>query len=418
MEKEQNILFSIIVPVYNISAYVRKCIESIVNQTYQNLDIILVDDGSTDDSGDICDEYSEKDSRIRVIHKTNGGLVSARKAGINIAKGEYSLYVDGDDWIENDYIELVSMHISDQPDAIISMGHTKDYPGKRIIKFTDGKDIEYRLYSGSEISEFVIENFISQNKFYSSVIPATIWSYVCKSRILKFCQNEVDDHITMGEDVACSIRVILNCESVYLLDSYKYHYVQRENSIVKEDDGSNIKKSRFLFFSYESAVDEFSKKYDKNKLKKKLLFHIINSFLLKSFDLLQQLSADYLFPYPEIKSNSRIFIYGIGTYGQRIIKALQNCDKGIEIAGLSDGRWEDYKNSGIFINNQNYEVISPERISDVKFDYLVIAVIRYNMRISIKKKLLEKGIAQSKIAEINTDLFTRENLDYIFNCLV
>ena len=102
MEKEQNILFSIIVPIFNVSAYVRKCIESIVNQTYQNLDIILVDDGSTDDSGVICDEYAEKDSRIRVIHKTNGGLVSARKAGINIAKGEYSLYVDGDDWIEND----------------------------------------------------------------------------------------------------------------------------------------------------------------------------------------------------------------------------------------------------------------------------------------------------------------------------
>lgn len=113
-----------------------------------------------------------------------------------------------------------------------------------------------------------------------------------------------------------------------------------------------------------------------------------------------------------------MFIYGIGTYGLEIIKTLCHGDKGIEIAGLSDGRWEDYKNSGIFINNQKYEIISPERIKDIKFDYLIIAVTKYNMRISIKKNLLEKGIVQSKIADINTDLFTRENLDYIFNCLV
>ena len=416
MKIEQNILFSIIVPVYNISAYVRKCIESIVNQTYQNLDIILVDDGSTDDSGVICDEYAEKDSRIRVIHKTNGGLVSARKAGINIAKGEYSLYVDGDDWIENDYIELVSTHIYNQPDAIISMGHTREYPGNHSIKYSDGLDIEHRLYSGSELNEIIIENYISIDKFYSSAIPFTICSYVCKTEILNLCQNEINDSITIAEDMACAFKIILNCKSVYLLDSYKYHYVQHKNSMVKKDDDKYLEKRKCLFRNLEDSVNNYSGTYSKDRLRKKILFTVFDSFLIKSFYILQKPSIDYIFPYPEIKKNSRIFVYGIGTYGQEIIKSLNNSDKGIEIAGLSDGRWEDYKNSGIFINNPKYEVISPERIKDIKFDYLIIAVTKYNMRISIKKNLLEKGIAQSKIADINTDLFTRENLDYIFNC--
>lgn len=418
MEKEQNILFSIIVPIFNVSAYVRKCIESIVNQTYQNLDIILVDDGSTDDSGDICDEYAEKDSRIRVIHKVNGGLVSARKAGINVAKGEYSLYVDGDDWIENDYLELVFTHTSDWPDAIISMGHTRDYPGEKTIKYSDGEDIEHRLFSGSEINEVIIENYISHDKFYSSVIPYTIWCLICKTKILRICQYEVDDHITMGEDFACSFRAILNCESVYLLDSYKYHYVQHENSMVKKYDNRCLEKIRYLFINLNDAVNNYFGTYNRDRLRNKILFAVFCPLLLKSFNLLQKLSTEYLFPYPKIRSNSKVFIYGIGTYGLEIIKTLCHGDKGIEIAGLSDGRWEDYKNSGIFINNQKYEVISPERIKDIKFDYLIIAVVKYNMRISIKNNLLEKGIEHSKITDINTDLFTRENLDYIFNCLV
>lgn len=414
MTINQNILFSIIVPVYNISAYVRKCIESIICQTYQNLDIILVDDGSTDGSGDICDEYAEIDSRIRVIHKKNGGLVSARKAGINVAEGEYSLYVDGDDWIEKDYIELVSRHTYNKPDAIIAMGHTRDYPGNHSIKYSDGIDMEYRLYSGSEINEFIIDKFISLNNFFSSAIPFTIWCYVCKTEIFRFCQNEINNNITIAEDLACAFRIILHCKSVYLLDSYKYHYIQHENSMVKKNDDKYFKKGECLFFNLEDAVNHYSGTYSINELRKKILFIVFDSFLIKSFNLLQKLSVDYLFPYPEVKKNSSVFIYGIGTYGQEIIRASNKCDNGIEIVGLSDERWENYKEPGIVINNQKYEVISPARINHVKFDYLIIAVAKYSMRISIMKDLLKNGIAKSKIANINTDLFTRENLNAIF----
>src|SRR5665647_2657921 len=100
-----NPLISIIVPIYKVENYIRNCVDSILNQTYKNLEVILVDDGSTDNCGNICDEYSLKDNRIKTIHKKNGGLSSARNAGLDVAKGEYIGFIDSDDWIEKDMYE-------------------------------------------------------------------------------------------------------------------------------------------------------------------------------------------------------------------------------------------------------------------------------------------------------------------------
>lgn len=105
-------VISVIVPIFNISKYLDKCIESILNQSYSDLEIILVDDGSSDNSGSICDYYATMDKRIRVIHKENGGLVSARKAGLEIATGEYIAFIDGDDWIDAEmYSEMLELCI-------------------------------------------------------------------------------------------------------------------------------------------------------------------------------------------------------------------------------------------------------------------------------------------------------------------
>ena len=101
----KNLLVSVIVPIYNVEKYLRKCVDSILNQTYKNLEIILVDDGSPDNCGNICDEYALSDSRIRIIHKKNGGLSDARNAGLDIARGNYILFVDSDDYIDETMVE-------------------------------------------------------------------------------------------------------------------------------------------------------------------------------------------------------------------------------------------------------------------------------------------------------------------------
>lgn len=119
-------LVSVVVPVYNVKAYLEKCINSILNQTYENLEIIIVDDGSTDGSSDICDQFLKKDNRVFVIHKENGGVVSARQAGIDKAKGEYVIAIDSDDWIEPIMIsELYTLAIENDAD-IVSSGYYRE----------------------------------------------------------------------------------------------------------------------------------------------------------------------------------------------------------------------------------------------------------------------------------------------------
>lgn len=112
-------LISIIIPVYNVERYLRECIDSIIAQTYKNLEIILVDDGSSDKSGEICDEYSKKDSRIKVIYKKNGGLSDARNVALDIAKGDYIGFIDSDDYIEKDMFQIL-YNLAEEYNAEIS----------------------------------------------------------------------------------------------------------------------------------------------------------------------------------------------------------------------------------------------------------------------------------------------------------
>lgn len=120
-------MLSIIVPIYKIEDYLPQCIESILAQNYSEFELILVDDGSPDDCPAICEDYSKKDSRIKVIHKSNGGLVSARKAGLRIAQGEYIGYVDGDDWIEPDFYERLMRKAEESNADIVASGFIKKF---------------------------------------------------------------------------------------------------------------------------------------------------------------------------------------------------------------------------------------------------------------------------------------------------
>ena len=134
-------LISVIVPVYNVERYLPRCIESILKQTYTNFELILVDDGTPDRSGIICDRYAEKDSRIRVIHKENGGVSTARNAGIDAAKGEWITFVDSDDWVSVKYLELLAECL-DQNDYDLIVG-AKENRGVHIIsQGTDPKTIQ------------------------------------------------------------------------------------------------------------------------------------------------------------------------------------------------------------------------------------------------------------------------------------
>lgn len=226
--KNSNVIFSIIVPVYNTEAYLEKCITSVLSQTFESFELILVDDGSTDGSALICDYYQSMDERIRVIHKHNGGQVSARKVGINLAKGEYAVCIDSDDWIDKNHLLELSNVIEAYSPDVICFNFYEVNEGVQCLR-----NIPYRSgeYSKENLIQEIYPNLIQNSD--GSYFPPSLWNKAFKIDIYRTEQQNVDDRITIGEDVACIIPCILNANSMFILDKSLYYYRRNNNSITK-----------------------------------------------------------------------------------------------------------------------------------------------------------------------------------------
>lgn len=226
-------MISIIVPIYKVEKYLDECIKSIINQTYRDLEIILVDDGSPDNCPAICDKYARQDSRIKVIHKENGGLVSARKAGLNAATAEYACFVDGDDWIEKDMYSLIADEIAENhADCVITQFYF-DYPGK-------AEKSEYKLnkpfYSRSEIENEIFPTMLFDNRYYCFGIFPCCWTKVFRRELLKKHLTQTDNRIRIGEDIAFTYPCLMECESLSFIDRPLYHYRLNPDSMTNAYD--------------------------------------------------------------------------------------------------------------------------------------------------------------------------------------
>ncbi len=211
-------LFSIIVPIYNVEKYIRQCIDSILGQTYRDFELILVDDGSPDNCPIICDEYKQKDSRIKVIHKANGGVVSARYNGIQTCKGTYIIFVDGDDWINQDYLELTKKIIDNCSPDIICYGHyiaSQDNSIKYELPYKNG------YYDHSKLRNNIFPILLEDVRAVS--FTPSLWAKVFLREL--YIQHQVVDlPIKMGEDSACVKPCVYHANSMFISSECTYYY--------------------------------------------------------------------------------------------------------------------------------------------------------------------------------------------------
>ncbi|WP_027216040.1 glycosyltransferase family 2 protein [Butyrivibrio fibrisolvens] len=229
-----NSKLSIIVPVYNIERYVGKCIESIIGSTYNDLEIILVDDGSTDDSGNICDSYKQRDDRIIVVHKANGGLVSARKAGVSVATGEYAAFVDGDDFVDKSLFRNAINKLFESEADMICYGYTGCNSDGIITNVSQNK-LADGLYKSNDYPAYYDEKMNALSFIHAA------WNKVYKTSILKNAIKDVDDTVTKGEDLNL-ILSYLKCSSTFVVDNSiaGYYYVDRNSSMTHVYDDRSI----------------------------------------------------------------------------------------------------------------------------------------------------------------------------------
>ena len=220
---------SVIVPAYNVENYIRQCVDSILAQTFTDFELLLVDDGAKDSTGKICDEYALKDARIRVIHKKNGGLVSARKAGITEAKGEYAAYVDGDDWVAEEMFEnLCTAAKKENADIVISDFMIARESSREPLT----QNMEAGCYDKQALLEQIYPRMLCNGEYFSFGFQPSLCSKLFRRTILTGNQMAVADGIKLGEDAACTYPCMLQAEKVvYLKGGYYYYYRMRETSI-------------------------------------------------------------------------------------------------------------------------------------------------------------------------------------------
>ena len=223
-------LFSVIVPIYKIEKYIARCIDSVLAQSVADFELILVDDGSPDGCGGICDAYAAKDPRIKVIHKENGGLVSARQAGIRVASGAYIMNLDGDDALCPGALENARKIIADTQADIVSFSYRTYTDG--VIGDVVEDVLEEGLYEKDRIQTQIFPKLLSDRNMRSLFYFS--WGKAIKRDLALKHQLRVDTAISLGEDLSCMIPCYLEAQSVYMSKVPIYLYTVRNDSMSKE----------------------------------------------------------------------------------------------------------------------------------------------------------------------------------------
>ena len=253
-------VFSIIVPVYHVEKYLQRCVESIINQTYRDIEIILVDDGGNDKCPEMCDRYAEADKRIKVIHKKNGGLSDARNAGLDIATGDYIIFVDSDDYIESDTCQKLLSFTIENPDIII---------GDAIVEggVNRLKHIEYKGHIDG--NTYIFKAMKARRAPMAAWLNIYNRSFLIKNG-LKFKYG------ILHEDEEFTPRALLCAKKIALSGVNFYHYIIREDSITTKN---NKKKNLIDFYSTCEELEKIYKKISNNGLKQLLHDSLVSKYL-------------------------------------------------------------------------------------------------------------------------------------------
>lgn len=237
-------LVSIIVPVYNVEKYLDKCVESLIKQTYSNIEIILIDDGATDNSGIMCDKWAREDKRVKVIHTENRGLSAARNVGIENSLGKFLGFVDSDDWVEPEMIEILMNNMLICNADISSCAMKKDYDEQKIVF---QKQFGYKLIKQKQM-------------FHEVLCNEMVYGYVCNKLFLKDIIKDLrfDEKLFSQEDMDFTMKYLERCKNCVYTESEYYHYRQRRESMTGELGYSSRKLS--IIDVYERAM-YFYRKY-------------------------------------------------------------------------------------------------------------------------------------------------------------
>jgi len=384
-------LISIIIPIYNVDAYLFQCVDSVLKQTYRDLEIILVNDGSTDKSQEICESFRKSDSRVLVITKPNGGLVSARKAGLRAAKGNYIFYLDGDDWLDLDclykYYSCAILH-----DVDIVLGNFKrEFLGNYVLV---QNSISSGLYDKNQMKLEVYPKMIYDGNFFQHGIRTYSWGKLYKRDVIEKLQAAIPNEIIVGEDAALIYPAIYRSNKIFIMDYAGCNYRQRSNSILKTVSLDYSREINGLQLLTSFLTKHLDLSDEKSNFLKQLKVYFMSLVVIRTGAFLGDQSLSEKFSlYGVLKPGTKVCLYNSGSFGQHVYKSIQ-LNKNLNFAGWCD---EDHIESAML----GLPVNSPNEIKLWNFDVLLIASLDFNSTNVAREYFQRIGIKNEKIRTIS-----------------
>ncbi len=383
---------SVIIPIYNSEKYLEHCLASVINQTYRDMEIILVDDGSTDFSLEICLKYAEQDKRILVIQQAHRGVTNARKAGIKVAKAEYIAFVDSDDWVEPCFFErLYGLAEKYQADMVASgcMVEQGSESFAKVNQFEEGdydkKVLKEKIYPAMLYYE--------SNAIFCFGILQYLWNKLFKRTVIEPCIQNLDERIYDGEDVACVFDACLKSSSIVIDNHPYYHYRIHADSIC-----TSVRDERYLvnavyLYQYMEEIFRNAGEYQmmEPQLKRFMAFFINNGTETIFGYRYQKEYSYFIWTLPKLPrvEHCEIAVFGAGNVGQSYCRQLLQMGN-IEIALLVDNYTHGNKIEGM-------DIEKPETLLVSRWDYVLVAVIKEKQAEEIINWMKEQGISEEKI---------------------
>lgn len=333
---------SIIVPIYNVERYLNRCVDSLINQTYKNLEIILVNDGSPDNSPAICDRYAIKDTRIKVIHKENGGLSDARNAGINISTGKYIMFLDSDDYAELNMIENAVNTIETLDSDIVIWGYYAEFvdENERIINTINYSGLDGVLDSSDE--QFMLSNELINLMGYA-------WNKLYKNEIIQKNNYRFKKGLSLVEDITFNSEVFKNHHSIAFVEEPLLHYMQRPRETLggKFYENQFELKQQAMKKVYEMLLALGYNEVDITNTINKILFDTLKTIVRLLAQNNKENNKEKLAYISNLFSNNQVVLVlrkvHLDTFKDKVIKRMMISNKFTELMKLYSFRTTSYE---------------------------------------------------------------------------
>lgn len=379
--KGEKILLSIVVPVHNAEKYLRECIESVIHQSYTDFELLLIDDGSADNSLAICKKYEQIDNRIIVLSGKHIGPYHARKTGVEIAIGDYVTFIDADDFISEETYVIAERDMERSIDVI----------SFDILRYYDDYNIRYdkcalseKVYNRQEIIEEIFPIMIWDDVRNTYGLDPSLCSKIFKTSLVKECYSRTQDiRFHYGEDVAVVYPMIREASSLSVHHEAYYYHRQRNKNVVPSyiEDKQYLDKLYDLYRCLSDSMADnpiFQKQID--------LFYVYSVQLAKRKYGTVTYPQNSIFPFDEVEKNEKVIIYGAGNVGKLYVHQL-NMLNYCRIVLWVDKNHEQFDD----------KVHSPEEILNNDYDRIIIAIADSNVKRQAREYLIELGINEAAI---------------------